>query len=103
VAELLEMVRQYGLPTALVLFFVWQNHVHQREQVGRERDLVTQIRTLENQVRKLLVATIRRNGLVIEALIEEMKSRPCMHGGLGVVEKLHDQGKDEDAFDANQG
>ena len=66
-----EILISMGLPTALVVFFIWTGH-------KREAGLVKRIEALESQVSELNRALLKQATDLITSFVEAVKTRPCL-------------------------
>lgn len=76
--EFMELLGRYGLPTALAVFFVWTNWIREKKtaQVLDEQRQFTQSRLTELTER--CTTAIERGNENTKALIDLVKSRPCV-------------------------
>ena len=73
------IVREFGLPVALVGFFVWQGWVRER-RMGRRMDAT------QDFVQRALVGLVSDNTKAMEAVGKALEARPCL-----AEAELHDR------------
>ena len=75
---LLDIMREFGFPVLLILFFVWQGHT-------RESRMGLRINALERFIEEQLLTTIKENSRAsrdhanaLNGLVAELGRRPCV-------------------------
>jgi hypothetical protein len=81
----LTLIGQYGLPIALVVYFVWRDYVREQRAVMKEAELISHIQSLEAEMRQLLIEMVNKTTGLIMTNHEIMKDfasimtiRPCL-------------------------
>jgi hypothetical protein len=74
----LDIMREFGFPVLLILFFVWQGHT-------RESRMSARINVLEKFIEDQLLSTIKENAKAgrdhanaLTGLVNELGRRPCV-------------------------
>jgi hypothetical protein len=78
-AELGQLVSQFGLPTALVIYFLWRSFVRER---ALDRRLFEVEKYQRETLSKLLVQTnhaLNNNSGTMVRICELLTHRPCLH------------------------
>ena len=90
---------QYGIPAALVVFFVWRDYERERMMNKRTAELEAHIASLEKEMRGLLMDLVSKTSQIIVSNSESMrdwlevlKIRPCLADEL--AKKILDETKD---------
>lgn len=85
IKTMLDIFGQYGLPIALVIYFVWRDYERDKANKREKEEMVQYIRKLETEMRTLLHELVSKTTQIIvtnsEALKDWMsllKIRPCL-------------------------
>ncbi len=85
IQSILEMAGQYGVPVALVIFFIWRDYERERMMNARTAELEAHIASLEKEMRTLLMDLVSKTSQIIVSNSESMrdwlevlKIRPCL-------------------------
>lgn len=92
---LISLLKEFGLPVVLVLFFVWRDW-------KREQSMAAKIGVLETEMRDVLFSIVRdatvtmsKNSDVLTNLIRVLERVPCLSKGFCAL--ANSQGKESDA------
>lgn len=81
----LDILGQYGLPTALVIYFIWRDYEREKLTQKEKQALVVQLGALEKEMRGILTNLVSQTTAIIIAnsnsmrdWLEVLKIRPCL-------------------------
>ena len=83
--QILEILGTYGLPIALVVYFIWRDYEREKTAVVEKDKMVRQINDLQSEVRNILTKLVSETSAIIVSNSESMrdwlellKLRPCL-------------------------
>lgn len=81
----LEVLKAFGLPTALVVFFLWMNLKREKQDADREKGMTDKINEVEKYTRDKLEGLVTENTIAMtkvsdssEKITSALSQRPCL-------------------------
>lgn len=75
---LLSLLRDVGLPIALVVFFVYRDAIREKQMTVRIRQLEGEVRTILTTLVKDSTVAMVNNSKVLKDLVDLLKRIPCL-------------------------
>jgi len=96
---ILPLVTDYGMPLALVIFFMWRDYKREASLSGTIRKLEDEMRSILKEQVTNVTRALTNNTLCMREIIGMLRTRPCIAEGLAeaiMQEKLEGYPSKED-------
>jgi hypothetical protein len=96
---ILPLVTDYGMPLALVMFFMWRDYKREASLSGTIRKLEDEMRSILKEQVTNVTRALTNNTLCMREIIGMLRTRPCIADGLAeaiMQEKLEGYPSKED-------
>lgn len=74
----IRIIGEYGLPIALVVFFIWRDWKREKDMTLRIRTLEDEVRTIYRELVERVLNVITTNSETMRSSITVFSSRPCL-------------------------
>jgi hypothetical protein len=84
----LEVLKQYGMQSALVAYFLWRDSVREKETVKRIRDLEEYITGALVGLVQNTTQTINKANNAVKSVADLLAARPCLKDDREVIKDI---------------